>query len=149
MFERVEAAGACCQPRPRSKKTPWMCAPLLTCVPCLHMQGSLPIVLAALAFNPAPLLLYAFVFVRVAENTLNHSGLADCWLLDVLSLKCLPLRAPVSFHDSHHKYCNHGGGASNFAESFIVWDWLLGTLAPASLAGVSAAKVAAAAVKKA
>lgn len=114
---------------------------------CMHMQGSLPLALAAVAVNPAPLLFYAFVACRVAENTLNHSGLADCWVLDMLTLKTLPLRAQVSFHDAHHRFCNHGGRATNFAESFIVWDWMAGTLLPASLTGVSAAKMAAKAVQ--
>jgi hypothetical protein len=49
-------------------------------------QGSLPILLAAVAVRPAPLLLYLFVAGRVGENVLNHSGL-DSRLVDVITLK--------------------------------------------------------------
>jgi sterol desaturase/sphingolipid hydroxylase (fatty acid hydroxylase superfamily) len=66
------------------------------------LQGGLPMALAAGLVAPCPAALYAFFFARVAENTLNHSGL-DSPLLEWLALKRLPLRASSSFHDSHHR----------------------------------------------
>lgn len=44
----------------------------------------------------------ALSFNMSAENGLNHSGL-DSWLLDMVTLKLLPFRAPAAFHDAHHK----------------------------------------------
>lgn len=67
------------------------------------LQGGLPMALAAAVARPCPAALYAFFFFRVAENTLNHSGL-DSPLLDALCLKSLPLRVGAAFHDSHHKW---------------------------------------------
>jgi hypothetical protein len=66
------------------------------------LQGGLPMALAAAAARPCPAALCAFFFYRVAENTLNHSGL-DSRLLDALCLKALPFRAPAAFHDAHHR----------------------------------------------
>jgi hypothetical protein len=50
------------------------------------MQGSLPILLAAVLVRPAPALLYLFIASRLGENVVNHSGL-DSTLVDVLTLK--------------------------------------------------------------
>jgi sterol desaturase/sphingolipid hydroxylase (fatty acid hydroxylase superfamily) len=83
-----------------------------------------------------------YIAARIAENALNHSGI-DSPLLDMLTLKTLPFRAPAAFHDAHHKYCNHAYKASNYGESFWLWDWVFGTLCP--LSGHAARKAAAAA----
>ncbi|KAI8469562.1 MAG: fatty acid hydroxylase superfamily-domain-containing protein [Monoraphidium minutum] len=109
------------------------------------LQGSIPFAIAALIVKPAPAVLYAFLAARIAENALNHSGL-DSRLLDLLTLKALPLRAAASFHDAHHKFCNHPRGARNYAESFWVFDWAFGTLSP--LCGVAAGAAGAAASAK-
>lgn len=77
------------------------------------LQGSVPLALAAAAVRPAPAVLYCFLAARIGENALNHSGI-DSALLDVLTLKRLPLRAPAAFHDAHHKYCNHAWHARNY-----------------------------------
>lgn len=93
------------------------------------LQGGIPMALAAAAAQPCPAALYAFFAARVAENTLNHSGL-DSPLLDALALKFLPFRASAAFHDSHHRFSNHAHNAKNYAESFWVFDWAFGTLSP-------------------
>jgi sterol desaturase/sphingolipid hydroxylase (fatty acid hydroxylase superfamily) len=81
--------------------------------------------------RPNPGVLYIYIAARLAENALNHSGV-DSFLLDLLTLKTLPFRAPAAFHDAHHKYCNHAYKASNYGESFWLWDWAFGTLCPLS-----------------
>ena len=110
------------------------------------LQGGLPMALAAAVARPCPAALYAFFFARVAENTLNHSGL-DSPLLDALCLKALPFRVSAAFHDSHHRFSNHAKNARNYAESFWVFDWAFGTLSP--LAGFPQGRAAAAAAAKA
>eukprot|EP00882_Tetradesmus_deserticola_P006260 GHRQ01006588.1.p1 GENE.GHRQ01006588.1~~GHRQ01006588.1.p1 ORF type:complete len:296 (+),score=89.45 GHRQ01006588.1:766-1653(+) len=104
------------------------------------LQGAIPFAFAALVVRPAPGVLYLYIAARIAENALNHSGI-DSPLLDLLTLKRLPLRAPAAFHDAHHKYCNHAHKASNYGESFWLWDWAFGTLCP--LSGRAASKAAA------
>ncbi|KAF6258410.1 fatty acid hydroxylase superfamily-domain-containing protein [Scenedesmus sp. NREL 46B-D3] len=107
------------------------------------LQGAIPFAVAALVVRPDPGVLYMYIAARIAENALNHSGI-DSPLLDLLTLKTLPFRAPAAFHDAHHKYCNHAHKASNYGESFCLWDWVFGTLCP--LSGRAASKMAAAAV---
>jgi len=102
------------------------------------LQGGVPIILAGLIIQPHIVTLYAYIFLRIAENVVNHSGI-DHWLLDLITLKCLPGRAPVSFHDHHHKYGNRAKGAKNFGENFWFWDFLAGTMAKPQ--GVAAVKV--------
>lgn len=69
------------------------------------LQGSLPMILAALIVAPHPLSCYAYFAERVAENVFNHSGLEDGSFFDVLFLKFELLgRAKASHHDSHHKF---------------------------------------------
>ncbi len=53
---------------------------------------------------------------------LNHSGLDD-WVVNLITLKCLPGRASIAHHDSHHLL-----STNNFGESFWCWDWAFGTL---------------------
>jgi sterol desaturase/sphingolipid hydroxylase (fatty acid hydroxylase superfamily) len=104
------------------------------------VQGAIPFAVAALVVRPDPGVLYIYIAARIAENALNHSGM-DSPLLDLLTLKTLPFRAPAAFHDAHHKYCNHAYKASNYGESFWLWDWAFGTLCP--LSGQAASKAAA------
>lgn len=106
----------------------------------LTLQGGLPIALAAATVRPAPAVLYAFMAARIAENALNHSGL-DSRLVDIFTLKFLPLRAGASHHDAHHKFCNHSRHARNYAESFWIWDYLFGTVS--SLEGMRPDRLAA------
>jgi sterol desaturase/sphingolipid hydroxylase (fatty acid hydroxylase superfamily) len=91
------------------------------------LQAGLPVVLAAACVRPHPLTYNIYIFLRIAENVLNHSGL-DAGLVDVLSLKCLPGRAKISHHDLHHYYSNYGTNAKNYGENFWLWDWAFGTL---------------------
>jgi sterol desaturase/sphingolipid hydroxylase (fatty acid hydroxylase superfamily) len=74
---------------------------------------------------------YLYTFLRLAENVVNHSGM-ECPILNVIALKFLPLRAPVSHHDRHHKFSNYQKNAKNFGENFIIWDWLFGTMSKAN-----------------
>lgn len=110
------------------------------------LQGAIPFAVAALVVRPDPGVLYIYIAARIAENALNHSGI-DSPLLDLLTLKTLPFRAPAAFHDAHHKYCNHAYKASNYGESFWLWDWAFGTLCP--LSGRAASKAAGGEAKQA
>jgi len=97
------------------------------------LQGGLPILGACLVVNPHPITLSLYVMARLAENVVNHSGVENLFL-NVLFLKVLPLRAPVSHHDSHHKFSNYGPHAKNYGENFIIWDYIFGTLKKTSTA---------------
>ena len=90
------------------------------------LQGSLPMLFAVMVLRPLPGVIYVSYALRVAENALNHTGL-DHWLVNLLTLKSLPLRAQAAHHDAHHKYSNYAGHAKNYGETFWVWDWLFGT----------------------
>lgn len=83
------------------------------------VQGAIPFAVAAVLVRPHPAVLYAYIAARLAENALNHSGI-DSPLLDLITLKALPFRASVAFHDAHHKYSNHAFHARNYGESFWV-----------------------------
>ena len=91
------------------------------------LQGALPMIFAALICKPNLPVLYIYIYVRIAENVVNHSGLT--WpLLDLLFLKRLPLRASIAHHDAHHRFSNYAANAKNYGENFWVWDWVFGTL---------------------
>lgn len=90
------------------------------------IQGALPLVLAAAVCRPGYQLFSLFVFARVVENTMSHSGLNDS-LVDILTLRCLPGRAKIAHHDAHHKFSNYQL-AKNFGESFWIWDYAFGTM---------------------
>lgn len=92
------------------------------------LQGSLPILFAIVVVRPHPLLAYIYIYLRIAENVVNHSGLAGGFWVDLLTLKFLPLRAGVAHHDAHHKYSHYGKNAKNYAENFWIWDYAFGTL---------------------
>lgn len=94
------------------------------------LQGGLPLLLAAWAVSPHPLCFYCYVMLRLADNAANHSGLRSSWWADIITLKCLPLRASVA----HHRFSNYSQNAKNFGEYFWLWDWLFGTLGGAALA---------------
>jgi len=91
------------------------------------LQAGLPIIGCALVVRPHPLSYYAYVSFHLANNVFNHSGI-DAWWFDLITLKFLPLRSKNSHHDAHHRFTNFGSNAKNFAEMFIVWDILFGTL---------------------
>lgn len=97
------------------------------------LQGGLPIIFAAIAhariLGPLhPFVFYLYIVFRIGENVVNHSGL-NCWWLDMLTLKCLPGRASIAHHDSHHRFSSYGANAKNYGENFWIWDWAFGTLA--------------------
>jgi sterol desaturase/sphingolipid hydroxylase (fatty acid hydroxylase superfamily) len=92
------------------------------------LQGGMPFIIAAAIIKPKPLTLYIFIFLRICENVINHSGL-NSTVINIITLRILPLRAPISHHDSHHKYSNfQNSHGKNFGESFIIWDWMFNTL---------------------
>ena len=93
---------------------------------CSHRPGGLPIIFAAAIVRGHVLTVYAYIAARIAENVLNHSGL-DCWWLNIVTLKCLPGRASIAHHDSHHRFSFHGHAAKNYGENFVFWDWVFGT----------------------
>lgn len=70
------------------------------------LQAAIPIMLAALMVRPDVGILYIYIFLRVGENVVNHSGLEHP-VLNFLTLKFLPGRASVNHHDYHHKYSNY------------------------------------------
>ena len=53
-------------------------------------------------------------------------------VVDLLTLKILPLRARIAHHDYHHKFSCHAGSAKNYGEAFWIWDWVFGTRAGGS-----------------
>ena len=63
-------------------------------------------IFAGCLVRPHLFVLYVYIYFRIAENVVNHSGLKSS-IVDLLTLKCLPLRASIAHHDAHHKYSNH------------------------------------------
>lgn len=92
------------------------------------LQGGLPIVIAALLVHPHPLTFYVYVFFRLCDNVINHSGLKNQFYAELLALKFLPFRASAGHHDYHHKFSNYSKNAKNYAEYFLVWDQIFGTM---------------------
>lgn len=92
------------------------------------LQGALPMMAAFAILKPHPIIFYAYIIIRIAENVINHSGL-DCFWINLISGKLLPLRARISHHDRHHKFSNYGKNAKNFGENFVIWDYVFGTYA--------------------
>ena len=90
------------------------------------LQAGLPAIAAAALVRPHPALFALYVYLRIAENVVNHSGL-DARIVDALTLKFLPGRPPIAHHDAHHLYSNHCKRAKNFGENFWLWDVLFGT----------------------
>ncbi len=90
------------------------------------LQGALPMMLAIIIVQPDLFTTYLYIALRVGENAVNHYGI-DSWIFDILTLKCLPFRASVAHHDSHHKLSKHAMGAKNYGENFWIWDYVFGT----------------------
>jgi sterol desaturase/sphingolipid hydroxylase (fatty acid hydroxylase superfamily) len=107
-------------------QTPTPCGTLYIHEKDAALQGSLPLIFAIGLVRPHALAAYAYIYLRIAENAINHSGI-EAWWLNAISLKFLPFRASVSHHDMHHRY-GHGKTAKNYAEFFWVWDYIFGTL---------------------
>jgi hypothetical protein len=63
-----------------------LCPAVLSRAVVWCVQGSLPLLVAAVILNPAPGVMYLFFAARVGENALNHSGL-DSKVVDLLTLK--------------------------------------------------------------
>ena len=91
------------------------------------LQGTFPLIFAALVVRPHVLTFLLYIYLRVAENVVNHSGI-NSFFLNLVSLKFLPFRASIAHHDAHHKYSHYGKNAKNYAEFFWIWDYLFGTL---------------------
>jgi sterol desaturase/sphingolipid hydroxylase (fatty acid hydroxylase superfamily) len=92
------------------------------------LQGALPMIAAFALIRPHPFVFYVYILFRIAENVVNHSGL-DCFWVDLVYFKFLPLRAKISHHDRHHRYSNYAGKAKNYGENFVIWDYAFGTYA--------------------
>ncbi|GFH43910.1 hypothetical protein CTEN210_00384 [Chaetoceros tenuissimus] len=90
------------------------------------LQAGIPMIMATILVKPSSIAFTIYCFIRLSENTINHSGY-DHPLINVLWWKWFPLRAPIGHHDSHHRYSNHGKSAKNYAEFYIIWDWVFGT----------------------
>ncbi len=95
------------------------------------LQAALPIVITAIIIKPHPITYSIYIFSRIAENTINHSGV-NHWSINILFMKFLPIKASIQHHDEHHKYSNSNyiKNAKNYGENFIIWDLLFGTLRP-------------------
>jgi len=92
------------------------------------LQGSLPMMIAAVCVQPHPITFTLYVFSRVFQNTVNHSGM-DHPFLNLICLRYTILgRAKVKHHDLHHRFSNYARNAKNYGEMFWVWDWMFGTL---------------------
>ncbi len=90
------------------------------------LQGALPMMLSILLVSPDLFSCYLYIFLRIAENVVNHSGV-ESTLLNLISLKFLFGRASVAHHDSHHQYSNHLYKSKNYGENFWYWDYMFGT----------------------
>jgi len=90
------------------------------------LQGALPLLLTGIIVRPHPLMVLVYIYLRIAENVVNHSGL-DSGLVNTIALKFLPFRASIGHHDSHHKFSNYAANAKNYGENFILWDYVFGT----------------------
>jgi len=92
-------------------------------------QATLPVLIAIVAVRAHPLAAYLHIVFRIGHNMANHSGLDNCWWLDLMFLKYSWLgRAKASHHDSHHQYGGRTGRPMNIGEGFWLWDWAFGTL---------------------
>ena len=90
------------------------------------IQAGLPIIASGLIVRPHPVTYCLYTAFHLGNNAWNHSGL-DGWIINLLSLKCLPLRCTNRLHDAHHRFSGYGKGAKNFAEMFWLWDYVFGT----------------------
>ena len=65
---------------------------------------------------------WLWLAVRMWETADVHCGYDVTWLEYLNPLHWLPFYGGPRFHDFHHKAFN-----SNYASTFHLWDWLLGT----------------------
>ena len=91
-------------------------------------QEGLPVILASMMFQPHPLVFYIFLVLHYSEKVFVHSGIDSLWINLTFRMGWLPFRADAGHHVRHHEYCNHAKKATNYAESFMLWDWAFGTL---------------------
>lgn len=115
------------------------------------IQGGLSIVFGGVLLAPHPITYYAYIFIRLMDNVMNHCGIRTHALvrgvmggdssvalmvaraMALLTFKgAHPVRAGVEHHDFHHKYSNYTQNAKNFGEFFTVWDHVFGTFSKAS-----------------
>lgn len=90
------------------------------------LQSVIPLLLSPLIVQPHPITYSLYVAFHLSNNAWNHSGL-DSWLIDLMSLKFLPLRCRNTLHDAHHRFSGFQTG-KNYGEMFWLWDWVFGTL---------------------
>jgi len=67
----------------------------------------------------------AYVFFYLANAYTDHCGL-EAWWINLLTLRFLPLRSSVAWHDAHHRF-GTASHAKNYAVMWTIWDHLLGT----------------------
>jgi len=93
------------------------------------LQSAIPLLMSAFIVRPHFITHLCYLFHHLQNNALNHSGIAPNIILDVLTLKMLPLRSGSVFHDCHHRFSSGGAGGSgkNYAEWTWVWDYIFGT----------------------
>lgn len=90
------------------------------------LQAGLPLILTGLIVRPHPVTLWLYMAFHLTNNALNHSGL-ECWWINLIALKWLPMRSGNSHHDTHHRFSHYGKNAKNYAEMFWLWDYVFGT----------------------
>jgi sterol desaturase/sphingolipid hydroxylase (fatty acid hydroxylase superfamily) len=90
------------------------------------LQHALPVAILMVVVRPHPLTLYIYICSRISESVWNHSGI-DHEVVDLITFKFLPFRAPIAHHDAHHKYSSYSKNAKNFGEAFWIWDYVFGT----------------------
>ena len=103
------------------------------------LQHALPVAILMITVRPHPLTLYLYIVARISESVWNHSGI-DHKIVDLVTFKFLPLRAPIAHHDAHHKYSSYSNNAKNFGECFWIWDYAFGTYSAYRNVKVTAAK---------
>lgn len=86
-----------------------------------------PMTLCALVVRPHPASYAVYIAWHLANAAHNHSGL-DCWFLNILAGKVLPLRSGNAHHDGHHRFANYGPNATNYGDTFIFWDKMFGSM---------------------
>jgi len=86
-----------------------------------------PMTICALLTCPHPVTYTIYIAYHLANAAHNHSGL-DAWFLNLFTGKLLPLRTGNGHHDAHHRFANYGPHATNYGDTFVVWDWLFGSM---------------------
>ena len=94
------------------------------------LQIAIPMIVAITIVPAHRFTIYSFIFMSVSNNVINHSGIDKLWL-HILTLRFLPFRCPLWWHDAHHRLGNREQ-ANNFGEIWTIWDMLGGTAISAS-----------------